>query len=89
MKNENMYLVYLEDTSFEKKYVTVCDGGQDLSNLLMHLDKEKYLITKVDTVNGVFNETVSDYKEFFVENKDIETGTTSKEDTHNGEQKTV
>ena len=63
------YLVLLRDNE-DKISSTICKTNDEVAQLLLHLDSEKYSIEKIEVVNE-FN---LDIKDFCKQDKQLETG---------------
>lgn len=61
---ENIYIIKI--MGWEK---VLCKNDEELSLFLTHIDKERFTIEHIDTINNVGN-----FKEYCKKDKDLETG---------------
>lgn len=67
---KNKYVVSLQDKTDGLIHKTECESDRDLANLILHVDKDKYDIVKIEVDNVV----LEDYKVFCDKNNSLETG---------------
>ena len=71
MDNIPCYLVVLSDFAKESSVRTICHGDEELANLLLHLDKDCYMIEDIVILGRDIN---SSYKDLLKEDKNLEKG---------------
>ena len=65
------YLITLQDKADLKYSMARCKTKDDLVNLLMHLDEDKFLICNINIIDS-YND---DFKEFCKKDSNLEEGT--------------
>ena len=65
-----LYLVTLVDTLDKVECITTCKTKDELANLLLHLDEDKYQVVNIVQIPA----HVDDYKELFKKDDKLEIG---------------
>jgi len=59
---DNAYLVHLIDTIDGIEFATILEDDEDLSNLLQALDRDKYKVVDIQTIEGGLTRSIDFYK---------------------------